>query len=81
VAGCNHDEQWAVWCRGIAQECVLELADECGSAVGELERDLAALRDEVAQIRADIMVERAVRDGGSVVVDLPDFLRRKRNAS
>jgi hypothetical protein len=70
----NHDAQWDTWCRGIVEEVVGELAEECGGAVGELERALEALRDELAELRASLEVERTVKS--NAIVDLPGWRAR-----
>jgi hypothetical protein len=82
-------DTWDARCRSIAQdvatEVCSELADEAGNAAGELEtalkalrdsveQQLSTLRDDVAQLRADIHIERSLRNGD--VVDLPQFIRK-----
>jgi hypothetical protein len=68
-------EAWHQWARGIAADVCGELADEI---VDDLKREVKALREELAELKADIAVERSVRNG--TIIDLPDW-RRKSNAS
>jgi archaellum component FlaC len=76
-------QDWSASCRAIVDEVVGEvcnaLADECGGAVGALERQISELRDEIAQLRSDIEVERTLRNAENVI-SLPNFLR-DRNAA
>jgi hypothetical protein len=80
IAQQRYDE-WREFCRGIAAEVVGELADEAGSAAGDLQRQINELRDDLAQLRTSLDVERAARSDN--VVTLPSgFLRKSRgNAS
>jgi hypothetical protein len=68
-------DEWHAWARSIAVEVCGELADEAGAVTGQLEAELRQLRDELNQLRADIAIERSLRNGD--VVDLPRFIRRR----
>jgi hypothetical protein len=52
------------------------LADEVGEAVGQQDRELSALRDELNELRAALEVERKLK-----IVDLPDWRRKRGDAA
>jgi hypothetical protein len=50
------------------------LAEEIGEAIGQHDKELQSLRDDIAQLRAEIDVERRVK--AAEIIDLPDWRRR-----
>jgi hypothetical protein len=56
------------------REIIETLADEAGTAVGELEKQISEIRDSLNELRSSLEVERKLK-----VIDLPDW--RKKNAA